>query len=168
MYEGRSADPILAMKVRFAGAAVGVAGLAYFVAIIVYLAPSIFLSSSDPVAQAVDVRHDRWFGTQYEIHVGRGDYWCSGGDGHEAQRRRVPVAYDSQHPERCRAQALLHRLGIYEITAVLGAATFIAAGLGATVLWNNKKARLTSFAVAVLLAWGYIAVGLVIRGGSHG
>lgn len=169
MYEERTGDPIRTMKIRLSCAAVGAFGLAYLVALLIYLTPGLFLlGSSNPLTEAIDMRHNRWFGTQYEIRVNGATFWCSGGDGQEERQRGARVVYDAQHPDRCRAQAVVGRLGIYEIVAALCSGTFVATGLAATVFWKNRQARVISFAVAGLFSLGYILAAFVIYKGSHG
>jgi hypothetical protein len=165
MYEDRAGNPILAMKIRFACASVGAVALVYFAVLAIYLAPGLLLlGSSYPITASIETRHHRFFGAQYEIRVGHSEYWCSGGDAGNGPPRGAPIVYDAQHPERCRAKSSIGRLGTYELIAALGSAAFIAAGLGATLLWKNNRARTVAFGIAVLLGWSYVAVGFFVHG----
>jgi hypothetical protein len=158
---------MFALKIRFACAAVGLGGLAYLVALSIYLIPGLALTGSNHnVTLSSDVRHHRWFGTEYQIQVGGETFWCSGGDAGEERARGTPVVYDPVHPERCRAEAMLGRLGVYELVAALTSGAFVAAGLAVTALWRHQRARTLAFAFAVLLGWSDVLLAFIIHRGA--
>jgi hypothetical protein len=84
-----------------------------------------------------------YFGVRHFIEVGGRRYACSDGRTRRPRARSEAVVYDRDNPARCRARAMVGRLGPYESVPLLAALSWLA--LGAPVL-----VRARTYAAAAL------------------